>query len=737
MKVDLFKLNEWGFRNRGAHWSMRQTIVAFAALLLAGLSGCSDKDMPDNGTDSDGDTKEMLKTSELNVLTDPEAMPVTVYNYKFPGWAQTRGTAEFTMPECPELPSGLIEYSPDCGWNKDKQGNAQITSAQTSQLVTMGQSIYVADKRWTITSTYAQDAAGKVTRIYVLPGATLELPVGFEANSALEIYNYGTLNFSGDRAELRGNNKNSLLTVYLGSPIVDKELTLTIAGNCEFRTFVPLDIKELSFKETGAGYMGCAVTLEKLYLTNTSTYSFGYVKADEIEMTSDSKIVLRDGGYIETEFLDITNVQSASISAAEGHLALLQAKRIKVNSAGKDYLKGTFGNLNILCSNWSYGEDTDATHEGLGLNASVKLNEEVNVDKEETGDTCAPVLVLPKDDEPKGPDLETIGSVTNEHSHPISATCIQFAGNKAYASYHKRGGDIHGCIEVLEVSDKISLLVYAENKSQDYNHILLDNNRILTVGHTEKEGAIIGEIPLTADGTFVQGTELSYTTLKGNKITGQDAPEFYGGDGNCIIRNGNYIQVASYGGLHTLNSNLSRMQETSGAVSTIGSCKHLSISGNKIAELHLTSRDKGESSPAELRLFDAADYTWSNPTIVATGLEIAPIDGKNTIALDSDGSIYVCLGQNGIRKYSGNSEVGSYRAEGKAGANGLAVDSKYLYVAYGVAGLKIFDKNDLTKPVKEYTHTGGKSCNYVAVSGNLIYLAYGETGVDVIRLTER
>ena len=270
MKVDLFKLNAWGFRNRDAHRSMRQTIVAFAALLLAGLSGCSDKDMPDNGTDPDGDTKEMLKTSELNVLTDPEAMPVTVYNYKFPGWAQTRGTAEFTMPECPKFPSGLIEYSEDCEWDPNKRGNAQITGDKNSRLITMGQEIYVAGGHWTIPSTNSKNAGGRVTKIYVYPDAILELPTDFAAQSALEIYNYGTLNFSGDRAELRGNNKNSLLTVYLGSPIVDKELTLTIAGNCAFRTFVPLDIKELSFKETGAGYMGCAVTLEKLYLTNTS-----------------------------------------------------------------------------------------------------------------------------------------------------------------------------------------------------------------------------------------------------------------------------------------------------------------------------------------------------------------------------------------------------------------------------------------------------------------------------------
>lgn len=734
MKTEMKKRGRM-LRNRSVGSGLQKTTVAFAALLLVGLSGCSDKDMHDSDGTMGG-KYETLKTSELKVWTNPEEMPATVYNYLFPKKKQVRGNENAVMPECPELPQGLIEYSQDCGWDASKRGDARITENQTSQLVTMGQNIYVAEGRWTITSTYAQGAAGKVTRIYVLPGATLDLPRGLQAGSALEIYNYGTLDFSSNNAELGGQNKNNLLTVYSCAPMTNDKLTLNIAANCEFRTFAPLQIKSLNFKVDGAGYMGCAVTLETLYLTNSSTYSFGYLKADEIEMTSDSKIILRDGGYAQTGHLHIANVQSSSISAAEGDVALVQAKKITVNNAGGGYLKGTFGNINILCSDWSYGNDTEATHDGLGLNASVKLNGEVDVDVvEEMDDSCAPIFVFPKDDGDTDDvlDMETIGSVeSNEHGHPISATCIQFNGNKAYVSWHERGAGIHGCVEVLEVTDKISLLAYAEDEAHDYNHILLDGNRLLTVGHSAKDG-IIGEIALS-NGTFVQGTSLGYTTLKGNKVSGEDNPEFYGADGNCVIRNGEYIQVASYGGLHTLNADLTRMTPASGAVATDGSAKHLSLAGNKIAELHLTSREKGESSPAELRLFDATDYTWSNPSVVARDLTIAPIDGKNTIALDADGSLYVCLGQNGVKKYSGSTEVGSYKAEGKAGANGLAVDGKYLYVAYGVAGLKVFDKNDLTKPVKEYKNIGGKSCNYVAVSGNLIYLAYGESGVDILRI---
>jgi len=490
-------------------------------------------------------------------------------------------------------------------------------------------------------------------------------------------------------------------------------------------------------------WIGCKIEAEQeVIFDNESTFHVGYIKSPKISVMANPTVVVRDGGYIETEELSIKNVQSSKIYAATGDAALIKADAIIVNNAGGDNLKNTFGNINILCDDWSYGEQVEMTKEGLGLNASVSLNDEVDVNLETLDDSCSPVFVTPKDDEPEEkPSLETIATVTNDHSHPISATCIQFNGNKAYVSWHERGEGIHGCVEVVEnTPEGLKLLAYAEDPTTDYNHILFDGNRLLTVGHNAKS-AVIGEIVLT-DGSFTQGESLNFVTLKGNKIAHQDNPEFYGGDGNCVVRNGEYISVASYGGLHTLNSDLSRMTATSGAVPTTGSAKHLSLVGGKLLELNLTAREKGAaSSPAELRLFDANDYTWNNPTVIASDLTIAPVDGKNTIALDNDGSMYVCLGQNGVKKYTGTSCVATI-TEGNAPANGLCVDDKYLYVAFG-KGLYIYAKDDLSKPVLKYTHIGrnkdGKtvSCNYVAVNGNMIYLAYGLDGYDVIRMNNR
>ncbi len=709
--------------------------LPIAALLLAGMTACSDDDMPgDNGNEPDAVERQ---SSTLSVTTDPSKMPAKVFNYGFS--SRSRAGEGFTMPDVPgqSVYEGLDEYdnqwwAPDC-----PKKDFKITSDRTIGLNNVGQTLYVAPgAKWTITGTYG---AGKAS-IYVLPGATLEFTgSGLECQgdgAAITIYNYGTLAFNGGETQCRiGGN----ITVY-SQTAIDQIPNLNLA--CEFSTNGAVKVKHVHFSNAADVWIGCKIEAEQeVIFDNESTFHVGYIKSPKISVMANPTIIVREGGYIETDELFIENVQTSKIYAEEGDVALIEAKSIRVNNAGADNLKGTFGNISIICKNWIYGEQVESTKDGLGLNASVKLNDEVEVIKETSDDSCSPVFVTSKEEEPVlGPTLETIAHVSNEHSHPISATCIQFNGDKAYVSWHERGIGIHGCVEVVEnTAEGLNLLAYAEDPNTDYNHILFDNNRLLTVGHNDKH-AVVGEIALV-NGTFTQGESLSFVNLKGNRIPHADNPEFVGGDGNCIVRNGDYISVASYGGLHTLNSDLSRMTATSGAAPTTGSAKHLSIVGGKVLELNLTERVKdAQSSPAELRLFEATDYTWSNPTVVASDLTIDPVDGKNTIALDADGSMFVCLGKNGVKKYTGTSCVATIK-EGNAPANGLCVDDKYLYVAFG-KGLYIYDKNDLTKAVLKYTHLGRKdgktvSCNYVAVNGDLIYLAYGLDGYDVIRMKNK
>lgn len=118
-----------------------------------------------------------------------------------------------------------------------------------------------------------------------------------------------------------------------------------------------------------------------------------------------------------------------------------------------------------------------------------------------------------------------------------------------------------------------------------------------------------------------------------------------------------------------------------------------------------------------------------------TDAVITPANGKNVCLSDGE-NIYVALGGNGLRCYTGGAANGEFRLNGKARVNGLDYDDTYIYVAYGEKGLRILDKQTL-KEVASYTHSGGKSANFVKVVDGYIFVAYGLNGLQVFRLTER
>lgn len=710
---------------------MKHSCLPVAVLLLSGAMSCTDDLSPgDGGSGGNGPAAGNSEISALKVITDPSAMPASVFNLDPVNWSPSSpGKAPEAMPDLAGLPDYSTFPELPANMNDVEKKAYKISGEIEAGLHNVGQEIYMTG-HWKLNGTYGDGDA----RIWVLPGATLEFTgnnFSVSGSGSVTIYNYGTLTcsnpsagfgFHGDKLKIMSQSDlNQFRKLYLA---------------CHFTSYGAINVENIHFYAEGDVWVMCKIEADgNVIFDNKSVVQTGFIKARKVEFKAEPTLWLRDGGYIEADTIDIHNVDSSRIYADNGDAALLVAKKMILNNVGKDHLKKTFWNMNILCKDWIYGENIPFDHDSIGLNANTFINDDVNV-KVIDGDDCAPKHVVGP--EGYGPSLETITTVTNDHSHPISATSVQFADNKAYVSWHEKGDGIHGCVEVFEHADNgVSLIAYAEDPKTDYNHIMVDGNRLLTVGHNDKN-AIIGEIAL-AGGTFAQGSVLDFTTLKGNRIPHEDNPEFYGGDGNCIIRNGDFLQVASYGGLHTLNNDLSRMEPSSGAFRTPGSAKHIASADGKIYVLNLTERIKdAESSKAELRMYADNDYTWSNPTIISSELTVSPVDGKNVICTDKDGNVYVALGHEGVRKFTGNNIVGEYKSGSPA--NGLAVDDKYLYVAMG-KGLVIFDKNNLKTPVLTYRHTGlsgnQASCNYVAVNGDIIYLAYGRDGLDVLRMRNR
>ena len=728
------------------------TTLPVAAVLLSAMASCSDADYGLVDGDETANVTTLEKSS-LSIFTDPASMPASVLNYTFgkvgsraidPQIDLSAKLEEFktvNIDKLIELKDANFYYNPE---QKDLS-KLVVNGEYTGQLENFGSTVFVTGK-WNITGFNPNKHLNVAATIVILPGGELCVPATLQGVEALTIYNYGKL--TSTAADSQVCNIEGL-TLYSAANL-DQIKRLGFQSEVYIDGAVKVDYIHISGNSDV--YINCKLEAsEEVIFDNDQTFHVGYIKSPIIRFWSNPKVELRDGAYIETDLLDIENVLTSQIYALDEDIALIKANKIHFNNVGAGNLKNTFGNINIIYNELEYGENVEATKDALGFNASVTLNKDVNVEYVYDDNGCAPIFVTEPDPDPEiptPPSLETVATIVNDHHHPISATCIQFNGDKEYVSWHERGAGIQGCIEVVETTPEgVKLLAYAQDPNTDYNHIIFDGDRLLAVGHNAKN-AIVGQIALNG-GTFTTGTEIEFTNLKGNRVKGQENPEFYGGDGNCILRNGDYITVASYGGFHTLTSDLKRLDDDrNGAVATPASGKHLSLCGDKLLTLNLTDKGATTSSAAELRLYDANDYYWANPTVVATDLTITPIDGKNTIALDSDGSMYVALGHGGVRKYSATGNFVELKAgeEGKNPANGLAVDDKYLYVAYG-SGLYIYNKSDLAL-VTKYIHTGKStypgnpddvqaSCNYVAVNGEYIYLAYGRDGVDVLRMINR
>ncbi len=125
--------------------------------------------------------------------------------------------------------------------------------------------------------------------------------------------------------------------------------------------------------------------------------------------------------------------------------------------------------------------------------------------------------------------------------------------------------------------------------------------------------------------------------------------------------------------------------------------------------------------------------------------EYSPIYGKNVIQFDGE-NVYVSEGINGIAVYNRSGlidrfKIADYDAKlaakyKDAAVNGLYVDSQYIYVAYGASGLWILDKENM-EPVCQPWNNASASANYVAVQGDKIIVAYGKAGVKVFQLKNK
>ena len=359
-------------------------------------------------------------------------------------------------------------------------------------------------------------------------------------------------------------------------------------------------------------------------------------------------------------------------------------------------------------------------------------------------------------------DVISVIDYTN-HTHDISATCIQPYNDKLYMSYHtneenqkdpnKKTG---GCIEVFKTeNNQTTMLQYLQDKKElyDFNHLMVDGKDatkyVYIAGHSTN-GGMMGRIALNSNGlldTDIKDIDET-TTLNPLTIVDWEHEGLEQSDENCIVRDGDKLMVATTKGYGVYDANT---LDLIGKKETPGKAKHIALNNQYIVTLHYNNEVKSDNEAVSgtLQVFPlGADILTATPAKTINVSSIAPNDGKNTIAIDGN-HIYVCRSAKGLSCYdlTTGEEVWNWGAPLTANtkvpqgyANGVTYDANYIYLACGSYGLVVLDKNKMEngKPVKvvKKRAEAGMSANYVTLDGGYIYVAYGKSRLRVMKLID-
>ena len=431
----------------------------------------------------------------------------------------------------------------------------------------------------------------------------------------------------------------------------------------------------------------------------------------------------------------------------------------------KIYVKGGF------CEEWSDNPvETTLNNEANVTEVTTENQNDFTIKKDACNpghnDNGDPTPGPDPTPEPKA-DLDLITTIEYpNHTHDISATCVKEYNNKMYLSYHTRGAGHGACLEVFSpvTNNQVTMEQYLQDTENmiDFNHLIVDGKtttpRVLTVGSHFKKGAMTATIDIKNDGLLnTESTEITENqetkTIEPMQMinlvpaTAENAKLGY--DENCIVRDGDKYVVATTRGYMVYDTNFNEIKMTK----TDGRVKHLSLNNGKIASLtfdrQLTeTEDENTAIPAHINIYPAGTTDFSVTPEHSFAVEaITPNNGKNTIALVGD-RVYACLGGAGFYCYDLDGNVkwhyqikNALNTQGdkaglyKAAANGCFIGGKYIYVAYGSAGLKVLDMDgklvaERYKKIKK----GNYSANYVTVYNGYIYVAHGKDRLQVYRL---
>ena len=633
----------------------------------------------------------------------------------------------------------------------------------------------------------------------------------FECNADLEVHNRGIFKIAGD-LNLKGHTfRVNNASVYIGGKLICNEFKnqanayTNIQGGIEGIEDKPVELdgvvnvdgkfktKDLYLIGNGQLYC-CSLELTGEFKSMggdgaKSALHTSYLKAKNLLLASSNNIYLVNNSSIEVEGTLQCNKNASAMIFLQGanSKAYIKANVIKYNGSGSPASLMDCYMFNALDKGGEFYIDADHFDNSASNGGNLAFSDiqflgsgkahnfrnnsaPITLEKAECGYTLNP-------DVPTPPHIDEVGEVLYDHTHTdITATCIQPYNGKLYMSYHTRGNGHGGCIEVFETDNQkqTQLLQFLQDtdKSLDFNHLMVDGKsstpNLYVVGnyaYTNKEtgmqsdaGAMMARIDLKSDG--LMNTEIQHmgdaainpliiVPLENNQKNNEDE--------NAIVRDGDKLLVTSTRGYEVYDPNT--LELLSNKV-TPGKAKHIALNNGEIATLYYNERVSSTETPVAgtLEIFNAgADIATAKPEKSISVSEIAPNNGKNTIAIDGD-NVYVCRSANGLTCYDKNTgaekwtwqaplTASTFKPQGYA--NGVTFDDKYVYLACGGYGLVVLDKNKMVdgKPavyaktrvtgiVNEQGRVVWNSANYVTLYNGLIYVAYGKSRLKVYQLVD-
>ena len=535
----------------------------------------------------------------------------------------------------------------------------------------------------------------------------------------------------------------------------DNNGNATINGNLWIGGFIKtrtLDVNgylkaEAAIKATNAFNVNDGANVEATYINVTNNTKDGdnnVIRKGEatLSLSGTGKITIGNTNVIIANNL-VTDNKSKGQITLEGNdaVAVIKAHKFTNNGDSKIVALATPGtNSTFLLQ---FQENHSASNE---YNTFEDLDIAANyADYDKVADKDTPNVTLIDQKHKKygyqwSGDPATIASqakldliASEESADGQSATCIQYANNKLYVSYHTYGDKkFGGNIEVLSMTgNQLHVDANKAAANYDYNHLIVNDNSLYLAGSgTKSAGAFLGKVDLNG-GNLGEEVKL-YAIDNKTKM-----------DANCVATfDGNHI-VATTKGLTSFDEEFSHWNKTG------DEGKSVVVANGKLYTLDV----KGN-----VNVYD--NKNLENPIKTYNVGEVTPTNNKAVLAVDeSNGTIYVCKGENGVAMISSTGDVKQdfftcptftkpkkteLAGTVKGRANGIAVGGEYIYVACGGYGLVVLNKEGKVvchRKANAYNDKDNSgSANYVTVDivngEEYAFVAYGQNRVQVFKVTK-